>query len=314
MTRRAYQSDGPKLDAYEVITESIVERLEAGTAPWRQSWAAGGQPRNIEGHAYRGINVFQLLARGYSSPYWLTFNQARERGGMVRKGEKSTRVIFWKMLKYGDESEDTDGEEDSRRTVRLLRYYSVFNLDQTDGVKLPARVIREVAEAEARRAECVPVEAAEAILTGQANPPRYREDQSACYYMPSADLVGMPPRETFDSVESFYAASFHETGHATGHVSRLGRAGVMERHAFGDADYSQEELVAEMTAAFLCGESGILPATIDNAASYLAGWIRALRGDKKLVIVAAAQAQKAADYIMGRSAQDAAPSAALAAA
>lgn len=277
--------------AYEVITEQIIAQLEAGTAPWRQPWKAGGAPRNIvSGKAYRGINWFLLQVtaaeQGYSSPYWMTYKQAAERGGNVRKGEKSTRIVFWKQLKV------TDKETGKPTTIPMLRYYSVFNLDQTENVRP-----RQDAE-EAQDNEHTPNTDADAIIrayvTGTG--PALTEKGTAAFYTPDTDTVTLPPRQTFDTPDNFYSTAFHELGHSTGHADRLNRT---KGKQFGDHAYGREELIAEMTAAFLTAEAGIVN-TLPTSAAYLASWIRTIREDVKAVVVAAGAAQKAADLILNR--------------
>lgn len=278
---------------YDVITDRIVAMLESGTVPWHKPWkGASGFPRNlVSKKPYRGINVFMLLSLGYESPYFLTFNQAKKLGGCVRKGEKGTPVIFWKRLSFTDE--DDDGQEISK-AVPMLRYYTVFNVAQVDGIdeKLP-----EGAKVEEREHD--PIAAAETIVKNMPNAPAIQSGTRACY-MPTSDIVEMPRPEVFESGEAYYSAMFHELTHSTGHTKRLDRKLDEKLAAFGSPDYSREELVAEMGAAFLCGEAGVVEATIEQSAAYVQGWLKALKDDRKLVVVAAAQAQKAADFILNR--------------
>ena len=279
---------------YEMITEQIVGQLEKGTVPWRMSWTPQSRPRNlVSNRAYTGVNVMLLVTRGYSSPYWMTFKQAKDLGGSVRKGEHGQLVVFWKMLEK-HEIDETTGKT-VKTTIPMLRYYRVFNLEQTDGVRVPAG--REIPP---ERDDVEAIEAAEAIIAGYlaAGGPSvtYRGSQPA--YSPPLDAVEVPEQSHFDSDAEFYGAVFHELGHSTGHPSRLNR---YEPAAFGSHSYGREELVAEMTAAFLAGEAGTGSATIDNSAAYLAGWIKTIREDVRAVVVAAGAAQRAADYVLGRT-------------
>jgi antirestriction protein ArdC len=276
---------GNQVDVYEIVTERMLALLEAGTVPWRKPWNAGNAPRNIEGNVYRGINVFLLGMSSYASPFWLTFNQARERGGSVRKGEKSTLIVFWKRLRV--ETEKGSGEY---KVIPLLRYYRVFNLEQTDGVKLPAKV-----------ADFKPVEheanvSAEEVIVGYVNGPSIDETGVDASYAPLADHISVPPRGSFANINDFYATLFHEIGHSTGHKSRLNR--TMNTN-FGGHEYGREELVAEMTAAFLGAEAAI-EVPENNHAAYLASWIQTIKADPRAVVVAAGAAQRAADHILGR--------------
>lgn len=273
-----------KTDVYGIITDRIVEMLEKGVAPWRKPWTGGGLPVNmVSKKHYRGINTFLLYSSPHSTPYWLTFKQAKEMGGNVRKGEKGMPVIFWKLY----EKENAEGE---MKKLPVLRYYTVFNADQCEGIEAPAE--------DAREWEHNPIEAAEAIQLAMPNRPTVEFGGTRAFYQPATDSVTVPELKRFEKPEEFYSTLFHELAHSTGHESRLNREGVTGMHFFGDHEYSKEELIAEMTAAFLCGHCGIDNATLENSAAYLQGWIKALKGDKRLAITAAAQAQKAANYIL----------------
>ena len=280
-------------NVYEIVTEQVIRQLEQGTAPWRKPWRSE-PPRNlVSGKEYRGINPFLLASQGYGSQYWLTFNQANKLGGHIRKGEKSSIVTFWNV---GEEKiiRDTDGKERKSKPF-LLRYYNVFNVEQTEGIadKLG------LGNAAPRVAS---IEGCEAIVNGMPNAPRIEQDGRA-WYRPSTDTVGMPARALFGSAEEYYSTLFHELTHSTGHSSRVGREGIEQLNTFGSESYSREELIAEMGAAMLCGVTGIAPATIENSAAYLQSWISRLKGDSKLLVSAASAAQKAADYIRGTSAR-----------
>lgn len=294
-----------RTDAYEVITDQIIAALEAGTVPWRKPWtSAGTLPLSMSsGKAYRGVNVLLLALVGepYASPYWGTYAQISERGGQVRKGEKSTRITFWKSLKI------TDKETGKPKIIPMLRYFRVFNADQAEwpeGSKRPETPVKgELVEHD-------PIAEAEAIVAGFENAPQVticRSDRA--YYVPSEDTITVPELAQYQTPEAYYSVLFHELGHSTGHATRCNRKGIQTFSHFGDEKYSKEELVAEMTAAFLCAAAGI-EITLDNSAAYIASWLRVLKGDKKLVVQAAAQAQKAAEHIQGISyAKDDAPAA-----
>jgi antirestriction protein ArdC len=238
---------------------------------------------------YRGINFFLLTLAGYGSQYWLIYPQAQALGGNVRKGEHGTKIVFWKFDKY--ETETADGEMEELKSA-FLRYYTVFNLEQTEGLKallaLPA----------AR-----PIESAEELVTRMPNPPVFEQDFRAAY-IPSKDTVTMPSRTAFESQAEYYSTLFHELIHSTGHGKRLGRDGFDSPQKFGSESYSREELIAEMGSAMLCGVAGIEQNTLANSAAYLKAWIARLKSDSKLVVSAASAAQKAADYIRGESAKD----------
>lgn len=277
-------------DLYAEVTDRIVAALESGTVPWRRPWIASSEShRNpCSGTIYRGINPFLLeltaLERGYSDPRWVTFKQSRDLGGCVRKGERGTLVVFFKQLKVEDR------EAGESRTIPLLRHFTTFNVAQVDGIDWPALP---------QPAPFDPIERAEAIIDGMPQRPTIGHGGNRAFYAPVFDAVQLPTREQFLSSEAYYATAFHELAHSTGHASRLDRPEVSgAHHAFGDEAYSREELVAEMAAAMLCGVAAISPPTIDNAAAYIAGWLRALRDDRKLLVSAASRAQRAADFIL----------------
>lgn len=294
-----------KLDCYEVITDRIIQLLERGTVPWQKPWKSnGGLPQNLVSKKhYRGMNTFLLHSMNYESHYWLTFKQALELGGNVRKGEKACPIIFWK--RWEKENKET-GE---KSTIPMMRFYYVFNVAQCDGLK---NLFGEPVTGET--APAVPAEVsgdyskAENILSGFKNSPAIKHGMSRAYYSPGGDYVGMPDNSKFTSIGHYYATLFHELTHSTGHVSRLARKTIVDcEFSFGDANYSKEELVAEMGSAFLCGLAGISETgnIMENSAAYIANWLKALRNDKKLVIQAAGLAQKAVDHITGNSFDDA---------
>lgn len=284
-------------DLYQDVTDRILALLDQGVVPWRSpilSSGPAGWPRNLESdRPYRGVNVFLLALtaweRGYASPTWLTFNQARARGGSVRKGEKSTLVVFWKLYKTTDQKTGEPAE------VPVLRHFRVFNTEQCDGIDAPALPTPQ-------RAEFTPIGAAEAIVRGYTGGPAITHGGHRACYRPLRDAVHIPEPERFISAQEYYGTLFHELAHSTGHRTRLDRGIDTNLAPFGSPEYGREELVAEMAAAFLCGACGIEPATIENQAAYLRGWIKALRADKRLVILAAGAAQRAADWIRGERA------------
>lgn len=282
-------------DAYQVITDRIAGLLEKGVIPWQKPWQGGEQmPRNlVSKRDYRGVNVFLLQAMMYQSPFWLTYNQARELGGHVKKGERACPVVFWKRLQVDD-----TGKPAGKKIIPFLRYYSVFNVAQCEDIppdKIP--VLNG-----SKREHC-PITEAESIVAAMPQKPEIRHGGRACY-SPSFDRVDMPQPETFRSGQDYYSVLFHELTHATGHASRLNRNGVSgsggEWSAFGSTPYAREELVAEMGAAFLSGHAGIVERTLDNSAAYIQSWLARLKEDRRLIVQAAAAAQKAADFILGR--------------
>ena len=283
---------------FQIIADRISVLLENGTIPWRKPWKASTDfPRNADGRRYSGINVFMLVAQGHGSPFWMTFKQARERGGSVRKGEKGTPVVFWSFVKRPVEQEDGTFKV---REIPFLKWYTVFNTDQIDGVK----PTKSMAEWEAAKGGVEPnaVEAAEAIVAGMPNPPTITfNGGDRAFYRPATDSISMPAKASFESADEMYSTLFHEIGHSTGHKSRLARKTMTETWSpFGSEEYGREELVAEFTSAFLAGEAGTLPATIENTASYIQNWLKAIKSDPRALVVAAGAAQRAANHILNR--------------
>lgn len=287
------------MDVYQIITDRIIARLEAGVVPWQRPWGgADQQPRNAISHRpYRGINTFLLAAAGYGSPWWLTWRQADQLGGVVRKGEHGTPVAFWKWLDpKPDQNLDPDADEPKGRP--LLRYYTVFNAQQCDG--LPPAKVPLTAPPDAT---FDPIPTAAAIVAAMPHPPTIRHGGNRAFYRAGSDTVTVPPPEAFAPPTAYYETMFHELIHSTGHKSRLHRPDL-GRAGFGSDPYAREELVAAMGAAFLCGHAGILMSTEPNTASYIGEWLRRLRHDRRLVVTAASAAQKAADFILGAQWRD----------
>jgi len=278
------------VNVYEIITDRIIKQLESGVAPWRKPWSAKLPVNLMSQKPYRGLNVLTLASQGYPSRFWLTFNQANKLGGKIRKGEKSSPVIYWNI---GEEREYTTRDGQTRVSKPfLLRYSNVFNLSQTEGINLTASALQE-----ARTNN--PIEDCEQIVAGMPNRPAFEQSDKA-WYAPGRDVVGMPSIGLFNWSEEYYSTFFHELAHSTGHTSRIGRDGFESVQSFGSESYSKEELVAEMGAAMLCGVTGIQNRTIENSAAYLRTWIERLKSDSRLIVTAASAAQKAADYIIGK--------------
>ena len=294
--KKTKSSNRPSI--YQTVTDRIISSLKAGVTPWEKPWkaprfAGGPFPRNFHtGKPYRGINVLLLWSSDYSSPFWLTFKQAQELKGYVRKGETGTPIVFYKQLPE-DKKADENKEEDERAPF-LLCHYTVFNVEQCDGLSLP-EIEKLTAEPEVDKDELC-----EGIVTGWANRPALHltsPTEYRAYYRPSTDSVHMPARSRFVDAPHYYSTLFHELVHSTGHASRLNR--TFGDH-FGDELYSKEELVAEMGAAFLCAIAGIANEHTDrNTTAYIQTWISKLESDNRLVIHAAGNAQRAADCILG---------------
>jgi len=277
-------------ELYQSITEKIIAQLEKGNCVWKKSWTGGGLPTNFSSKkAYRGVNVLLLSLAGFSSNYWLTFKQANYLGGRVKKGSQSTVIIYWNFLKRNQPDAKGNIVE---KTIPMLKYYRVFNLDQIDGIEVPK--IKENVSVNDK------IDACEKLLELYKNKPVIKHEENSAYYVPSKDCVNMPKKNHFDKIENYYSTLFHELGHSTGAKHRLNRKSVTESDGFGGYEYSKEELVAEFSASFLCGIAGIEPSTIDNSADYIQHWISALKNDPKLIIYGSTQASKAVDYIQNQ--------------
>jgi antirestriction protein ArdC len=277
-------------DIYEAITERFIEQLKRGTVPWQKPWFA---VQNIVSRKpYRGINALLLGSTDYRSPFWISFKQALDLGGHVKKGEKSTPVIYYKILEKRDETGNMVVREDGRPArIPFVRWANVFNLDQTEGIQAPAIATRENV--------IQPNEKAAAIVQNARLCPIHHVGFAALY-SPKDDVIRIPAATTFHSQEDYYHTLYHEMTHATGHGSRLDREGITQQAKFGSDRYSKEELVAELGAAFLSNEADILDSVrFENSAAYLASWIQKLESDPRMIVSAASQAQRSSDFIMG---------------
>ena len=279
-----------KANVYQIVTDTIIEKLKEGVVPWRKSWISLN-PKNLRGTAYRGINVFLLSMQGYNCPVWATWKQIQDKGGTVKADQtkKYTIVTFWKRLQV--DKLDDSGDK-TKKTIMFMRYYRVYNLEQTEGIEIPDY---------AKPNDNDPLVAAQAIIDNMPNTPKM-QNGGRCAYCPPLDVITMPTIGMFDDSVSYYSSFFHELTHSTGHTDRLDRKEVQQSGIFGPIqDYSIEELVAELGSAMLAATAGIGQETIENSAAYIQGWLRKLQDDPKFVVQAAQRAQKAADYVLERS-------------
>jgi antirestriction protein ArdC len=281
---------------YRTITDKIVHELEHGIVPWMRPWRSGvsqaplSLPRNaLTQRSYSGINIILLWAaldeRGFASPHWLTFKQALTMGGAVRKGEKGTAVYFADTFIPEKERQKAQDEGADPSAVHFLKRYTVFNVEQCDG--LPGNLF----VARAPLPECETLPQAEALIAASGADFRVGGDEA--FYVPSQDFIRIPHQSAFKDQINFYRTAFHELGHWVGHSSRLARD-LTSR--FGSSGYAREELVAEMAAAFVCASLGIVP-TVCHA-DYIGNWLEVLREDARAIVKAASLASKAADYIL----------------
>ncbi len=281
-------------DIYEVITSRFIEKLKQGTVPWQKPWISSVQ-NIVSRKPYRGINTLLLGSSDFSSPYWMSFKQASDLGGSVKKGEKSTPVVYYKFFEKRDDAGNAV-YRDNGAPVRIpfIRWSNVFNLDQTEGVKPPELSVSQTGPQGTRA-----IDRAAAIVRDADLCPIYHTGFAALY-SPGDDVIRMPSPQTFHSLEKYYHVLYHEMTHASGHISRLGREGIVDVKGFGSERYSKEELVGEIGASFLSNEAGILDAVqFENSAAYLNHWIEKLGNDPKLLVSAASQAQGSTDFILG---------------
>ncbi len=284
-----------KLDVYSKVTNSIIADLERSNLTWLQPWQSGhaaghiSRPLRAGGIAYRGVNVLMLWASameyGFNNPLWVTYKQAAELGGQVRKGEKGSLVVYADTIRKTG-TDDTGADVET--AIPFMKGYTVFNAEQVDG--LPTHFYATIApiNQDVERLEC-----AERFFAATRATIQHGGNQA--YYRPSQDIVQMPEFPTFRDRESYYATLAHEMTHWTRHPSRLDRD--LGRKRFADAGYAMEELVAEIGAAFLCADLGITPETREDHAAYIASWLTVLKGDKRAIFTAASHAQKAVDHL-----------------
>lgn len=272
------------MNVYEIVTDRIIKQLEAGTIPWRKPWSSayvqGEGPVSWDTQRpYSGTNLLLLDPGEYA-----TYNAIQAAGGHVKKGEKASIAVFWKMNRVQDED-----DPDKEKLIPFLRYYSVFEINtQAEGL------LSKRAKAEEHKNS--PIEEAERIISNMPNRPSIVNGKDALY-RGSTDTVEIPTRSSFINSEAYYGTLFHELAHSTGHESRLNRP---IKNRFGTDPYAKEELVAEIGAAFLAAVARLEnPFTIENSGAYIQSWIRRFRDDSRLIVTAASQAQKAADYIRG---------------
>jgi antirestriction protein ArdC len=285
-------------DIYTTITNRIVEQLEAGTRPWLKPWnaehMAGRITRPLRHNAqpYSGINVIVLWMTaemsGFISPFWLTFRQALELGGHVKKGEHGSQVVYASTFK---KKETDDAGDEIEQEVPFLKTYTVFCADQCEG--LPKHYY-QLAEQPKEKLEHI--EAVDRFVSNTTADIRYGGNQA--YYTVKEDYIRLPPFETFRDAESHAATLVHELTHWTRHPSRLDRE-TFGRKRWGDEGYAMEELVAELGSAFLCADLSITPEVRADHASYIEHWLKVLKDDKRAIFTAASHASKAADYLHG---------------
>jgi len=276
------------MNAYDKVTHKLIALLAQGTVPWRKTWTGGydNRPQNfVTKKAYRGINVMLLMAEamlsGYGTNFWMTEKQAAPKGGVLKPEQEPALVVYWGRFTPKPTINVTEPKSRS-----MLRYYNVYNIEQFDGIEIPAPQVTIEFDS---IAEC------DAVIKGFSDRPAVTPGNPA--YSPELDRVFMPRPTEFESPENYYSVLFHEMVHSTGHGSRVDRK-FEAGHVFNGAEYSREELVAEFGACFLAGVTGIEPAVIENSAAYIKKWHQRLKEDPSWLVYAGGAAQKAVDYIL----------------
>ena len=298
INHNTHKGETSRQDIYTRVTERIVADLEQGVRPWAKPWnaehAAGKitRPLRHNGTRYSGINILMLwssaLAGGFAAPIWMTFRQSMELGGHVRKGEKGSLVVYANSITRKETDEQTG--DDTEREIHFMKGYTVFNVEQIEG--LPEHYY---AKPEPRFNPVQRIEHAEQFFT--ATKADIRHGGTQAYYAQASDYIRMPPFEAFCDAESYYATLAHESTHWTKHPSRLDRE--FGRKKWGDEGYAEEELVAELGAAFLCADLELVLQPREDHASYIAHWLNVLQNDKRAIFRAAAHAQRAAALLHG---------------
>lgn len=275
-------------DVYSIVTEKIIEQLEQGTVPWKKPWADAGIPSNVvSGRPYRGVNIMLLSMLGYEQNLFLTSKQLKEIGGTIKPEEHPNLVVYWNYPQK--DSEEEENEKDTKRAP-LLRYYTVFNISQCEGI--PEKYVPEQKEREVK-----PDLACKLVVKNMPNPPRIQHKEQKAYYNPIDDYINMPRQKSFESDDAYYATLFHEMVHSTGHRYRLHRKELLEMSEFGSEPYSHEELVAEIGSCFLQSHAHITE-RFEQSTAYIQGWLEVFKGNRKFIFSASTAAQKAVDYIL----------------
>ena len=285
-------------DVYAIVTERIIEQLEKGTIPWKQSWTNAGIPQNlVTGKNYKGINIILLNSLGYKQNLFLTRKQLEQFGGEVLPNEKPNIVVFWNWNKQEDNSssqaiaqEEELLIEGHKKKKPVLRFYRVFNVSQCVGISNDAiPVIKRPND---------PIQACEGILEGMRVKPEIVFNEPEAFYDVVEDIINMPEMVRFDNSEFYYDTLFHEILHWTGHKERLNRPEVTNNTKYGSIEYSLEELTAQIGASFLCSMTGIAEKVEEDSTAYIKSWLEKLKNNRKFILIASSYAQKGVEFIL----------------
>ena len=285
----------PENKVYGIITDKIVNLLEGGVIPWEQKWDNQLPQNFVSKHQYTGFNFFYLyvmaIEKSYNAPYWLTFKQIQDAKGKLKPDQykRGEIVIFYKMNTWVDKNELDEKGQPKVKAYPILRFYTVYNIEQTEGIDWKSSLRKNN-----------PIEACEAIVKNYKDCPTITHAVGVPHYTLELDNITLPDLSIYEEPQYYYKTLFHELTHSTGHEKRLGRFKPEDSVSFGSEDYSKEELIAELGSAFLCADTGISnEQTQGHSASYIKGWLKALKNDERLIVEASGKAQKAVDYVKG---------------
>jgi antirestriction protein ArdC len=272
---------------YTIVLNKIIKKLESGVVPWHCTWLNGIPKNYVSKRPYSGLNLILLGMLEYRFPYFITRNQVKELNATVNTDQNPHLVVFFKPFEREVEVINPKTGEISKelKTRYVLRYYNVYNIQQTN-LKLPE--IKEYNE----------IDNCEKVVHEMPKRPLIIHKYQSAYYSPEKDIVNMPLYGSFRSPELYYVTLFHELIHSTGHKKRLGRCNLKKGHSFGDKVYSHEELIAELGAAFLSAHTGISNQTLEDSSSYISGWLNILKENPRFIFHCSTNAKKATEYIL----------------
>ena len=278
----------------DIIADVIIKRLEKGTIPWKPTWRLQAPQNYISKKPYNGLNMLLLSMQEYKFPYYLTFKQIQALRAYVKHGEKGHIITYYAKSNNNKDDEDGSDKQDSKKIKTFLRYYTVFNIEQTT-IELDDMITGTDMIKVPKIDSCV------SLINNICDLPRITHTGFNPCYNKHSDEIILPQAKNFDSIEHYYSALFHELTHSTGHLKRLNRPSLTTTNRFGSNSYSEEELVAEIGAFMLCCECGISHNTVDNQMAYISGWLNALKNNKGMIFKASSQAKKAYEYLLNTS-------------
>ena len=283
-----------KADIYQQITDRIVEKLEQGIIPWKKPFTSIKKqyPKNfVSKKMYNGANFFLTLLEGRNTPYWLTFKQAKELGGNVKKGERGMPIVYFQFI-------EKVNDEGKKYSFPMVKHSTVFNLEQVEGIEnLFEQEMKDLIVTNTFNN----IESCESLINRLSEAdiiPEVRHSlMENAFYYPSQDYINMPLRDRFSEEQFYYSTLFHEIAHSTGHLSRLARKGITEHYKKDSPGYAREELVAELSASFICAETGIVKDTEENTTAYIQLWLQALKNDNKIIYDAMRDSFKVLEHL-----------------